>query len=127
MSLLVRLIHILRAGLRAGLAPEEGRWRRQSSEPGSRTFQGGGRRERSAEPRSDVDPVLAGYYANLEVPYGSDLETVHRGWKRLLRKYHPDLHSTDPQKRRIATELTQGLNRAYEELEKRLGGGGNQK
>lgn len=70
----------------------------------------------------DLDPELAGYYANLEVPYGSDLDTVRQAWKKLLRKYHPDLHSTDPEKRRIATELTQGLNHAYRELEKRLGG-----
>jgi DnaJ-domain-containing protein 1 len=71
---------------------------------------------------SDFDPDLAGYYENLEVPYGSDLETVRQAWKNLLRKYHPDLHSNDPEKRRIATELTQGLNRAYEELERRLSG-----
>lgn len=68
----------------------------------------------------EIDPVLAGYYSNLEVPYGSDLETVRRAWKRLVRKYHPDLHSKDPEKRRVANELTQGLNRAYEELAKRL-------
>lgn len=66
------------------------------------------------------DPVLARYYANLELPYGADLITVRQAWKNLLRKYHPDLHSHDPDKRRVATELTQGLNRAYEELEKRL-------
>jgi DnaJ-domain-containing protein 1 len=66
------------------------------------------------------DPLLARYYANLELPYGADLATVRQAWKKLLRKYHPDLHSHDPEKRRMATELTQGLNRAYEELEKRL-------
>ncbi|MCL4704681.1 J domain-containing protein [bacterium] len=66
------------------------------------------------------DPVLARYYANLELPYGADLVKVRQAWKNLLRKYHPDLHSHDPEKRRVATELAQGLNRAYEELEKRL-------
>jgi len=66
------------------------------------------------------DPEIAKYYANLEVPYGSDLETVHKAWKDLLRKYHPDLHSDDPEKVRIANELVQGLNQAYAELEKRL-------
>lgn len=70
--------------------------------------------------RPGYDPVLARYYANLELPYGADLITVRQAWKNLLRKYHPDLHSHDPEKRRVATELTQGLNRAYEELEKRL-------
>ena len=60
--------------------------------------------------------TLAGYYANLEVPYGSDLATVRRAWKRLVRKYHPDIYSHDSEKRRIANELMQGLNRAYEKL-----------
>ena len=66
------------------------------------------------------DNGLAGYYANLEVPYGSDLGTVRRAWKILIRKYHPDIHSVDPEKRRVANELTQGLNRAYENLVKYL-------
>ena len=66
------------------------------------------------------DPVLAGYYANLELPYGADLERVKKAWKKMVRKYHPDLHGTDPEKRRLANELSQGLNRAYEELKKRL-------
>ena len=70
--------------------------------------------------RNSFDTGLAGYYANLEVPYGSDLATVRQAWKRLSRKYHPDVHSGDPDKRRVANELTQGLNRAYENLVKYL-------
>jgi hypothetical protein len=68
------------------------------------------------EYQMDIDPVLARYYANLELPYGADLEQVSKAWKRLMSTYHPDLHSTDPEKRRIANELCQGLNRAYEGL-----------
>lgn len=79
--------------------------------------------ERSGSQARAIDPELARYYANLEVPYGSDLATVRRAWKQLLRKYHPDLHSNDPEKVRIANELVQGLNQAYEALERRLGGG----
>jgi len=66
------------------------------------------------------DPELAGYYANLEVPYGADLETVKKSWKRLLAKYHPDMHSSDSEKQKLATELTKGLNKAYKSLEQRL-------
>ena len=68
----------------------------------------------------DKDPELAQYYANLEVPYGSDLETVRKAWKQLLRKYHPDLHSQDPDKQKLSNELVQEINSAYRELEKRL-------
>jgi DnaJ-domain-containing protein 1 len=65
-----------------------------------------------------IDPVLAEYYANLELPYGAELDMVRASWKRLLKKYHPDIHSTDPEKKRIATLLTQKLNEAYRAIEK---------
>lgn len=70
--------------------------------------------------RPAVDPVLARYYANLEVPYGSDLETVERAWKRLLRRYHPDVHATDPERQEIANDLVKELNRAYRHLRRTL-------
>ncbi len=66
----------------------------------------------------EEDPELAGYYANLEIPDGSDLRTVKESWKRLLRKYHPDLHSNNPDRRQVAHELTQKLNKAYDEITK---------
>ena len=67
--------------------------------------------------------MLAEYYANLEIPYGSDLATVRAAWRRMMKKYHPDLHARDPGKRRIADELTAGLTKAYNELEHVLSGG----
>ena len=79
------------------------------------------RRRRSNDPADPArDPVLARYYANLELPYGAGLDAVHETWRRLVKKYHPDLHSANEHKKRIATELLQGLNRAYEELAKHL-------
>jgi len=68
------------------------------------------------ETKSDRDPKLAEYYANLEIPYGSDIETVQSAWKKLMRRYHPDLHANDPEKRQTAEILAQRLNKAYEEL-----------
>lgn len=78
-----------------------------------------GHRE-AAGPRGKHDPELARYYANLEVPYGSDLATVERAWKRLLRRYHPDRHATDQERQVIANDLVKELNRAYAELKRRL-------
>lgn len=68
------------------------------------------------ERKTDRDPELATYYANLEVPYGSDLETIRQARNRLIKKYHPDLHSSDPEKQRIANELVTGINHAYTQL-----------
>lgn len=113
MDLVKRLFQVLRARLQiSGDRRFENtrKWQRQTPHASKNT----------AATDSGRDPVLAGYYANLETPYGSDLATVRSAWKQMLQKYHPDLHSQDAQKRQIATELTQQLNRAYRELEKRL-------
>ena len=66
------------------------------------------------------DPTLARYYANLELPYGADVEAVRESRRRLLKRYHPDLHSADPARKRTATTVAQGLNRAHDELLSRL-------
>ena len=61
---------------------------------------------------SPSDP-LAKYYANLEIPVGSDQITIKSAWKKQLKKYHPDLHCSDPEKKMIAENLTRQLNEAY--------------
>lgn len=62
------------------------------------------------------------YYDALEVARGSDLKTVEKAWKKQMRRYHPDLHSSDPEKQKLAGEVTQILNQAYKELRIHLGG-----
>ena len=69
---------------------------------------------------SEKDPVIADYYSNLELPYGAGINEIHAAWKSLLKKYHPDLHSNDPEKQKTAHELVQSLNKAHEELIKHL-------
>ncbi|MGA9655950.1 MAG: J domain-containing protein, partial [Polyangia bacterium] len=59
-------------------------------------------------------------YAALEVPMGSNFETMRKSYRALMRKYHPDHHSGSPEKQKTATELTQKLTEAYKLLEKRL-------
>ena len=66
------------------------------------------------------DPELTRYYANLELPYGAGIDAVREARRRLLKRYHPDLHSADPEKKQTATLLAQGLNRAHDELVSRL-------
>ncbi len=66
------------------------------------------------------DPELTRYYANLELSYGAGIDAVREARRRLLKRYHPDLHSADPEKKRTATQLAQGLNRAHDELVSRL-------
>ncbi|MCG8604032.1 J domain-containing protein [bacterium] len=115
MSLASRIYRILRANLPEQRSPEDDEG--FTSKP---DFGGKGQRTHDGNTSETQDPELARYYANLEVSYGSDLKTVRESWKRLLRKYHPDLHSSDPRKRQVANKLTQGLNRAYQVLAKHL-------
>ena len=73
------------------------------------------------QPRTAAgDSAIRKAYAALEVPPGSDFETVRKSYRRLMRKYHPDLHGGTPDAQRAATDLTQRLTQAYKTLEKHL-------
>ena len=111
MDIFSRIFQIVRSGLIRG---EEADWERTGW-----PFKNAGT-DPAFKHKRQVDPQLAGYYANLEIPYGSDLEIVRRAWKRQLKKYHPDLHAENPEKRRLANELTVELTRAYQEIERAL-------
>jgi DnaJ-domain-containing protein 1 len=86
-----------------------------------------GPRPRAARPssgplprRPSPDEEVRRAYAALEVPVGSNFETVRKSYRALMRKYHPDHHSESPEKQKTATELTQKLTEAYKLLEGRL-------
>jgi DnaJ-class molecular chaperone len=119
LELVTRVIRFIRAQIHAG---SNGRihaeWARGRQRQTRAHGPGHGRRNTESNAQR-IDPELAELYANLEVPYGSSLATVRKAWIRLLRKYHPDLHSKDLEKRKIADELTKQLNGAYERLRKR--------
>lgn len=72
---------------------------------------------------SAVPDLVVQAYKRLEVPVGSDLPTVKEGYRRVMKRYHPDRHSADPDKVRIATEVAAGLSEAYARLEDHLGRG----
>ena len=87
----------------------------------------GGKRSRPEPPPRRPPPRTAAgddairkAYAALEVPAGSDFETVRKSYRRLMRKYHPDLHGGTPEKSRAATDLTQRLTQAYKTIEKHV-------
>lgn len=72
-----------------------------------------------ASGRTSADPI-ARAYAALEVPVGSDFETVRKAYRSMMRKYHPDRHTATPEKQKASNELAQKLTDAYKTLEKRL-------
>lgn len=71
-------------------------------------------------PRRNLDARLQRCYNRLEIPIGSDLATVRRAWKELMKQYHPDRHGNAPEKLETATRLCQELTEAYLELSRFL-------
>jgi DnaJ-domain-containing protein 1 len=100
----------------------------RTTTPPPRTSQPPPRRDekRKAPPPSGppiADKRLRELYAQLEVPYGAPFDDVKKSFRRLMRKYHPDLHAGNPAKQKTATQLTMSLTQAYNELEQHLTGG----
>ena len=104
MSIFKRIIKIINASI-----PDTDDRRDYSyNEPPKRDFH--------KAPEVNINKEIAGYYANLEIPYDSDMITVTKAWKTLLKKYHPDLHGMNKDKAKVANEITQGINHAYKKI-----------
>ena len=76
-------------------------------------------RAAGARPRPAPDESLRGDYANLEVPFGADIEEVKRSYKSLVLRYHPDRFAADPEKQGIALEITKKINQSFERIRDR--------
>jgi len=98
------------------------RFRTTGRRPGRHPASPGARRGPTVGAPATRDPRLAQLYTQLESPYGSDISTVRKHYRALMRKYHPDMHSGSPDKQRVATELSQRLTSAYNELRRLLSG-----
>jgi DnaJ-domain-containing protein 1 len=81
---------------------------------------GGRRRPEFRRAAGEDGNAVRRAYAALEVPPGSNFETVRRAYRTLMRKYHPDLHTSTPEKQKSANEITQKLTDSYKLLEKKL-------
>ncbi len=92
---------------------DAGRYRRAGNRTGAHRWSGAVPNSNSPSGR---DQRLARLYAQLEAPYGCDAKTVRKHYRIMMRKYHPDMHSRNPQKQRVATELSQRLTMAYNDL-----------
>jgi len=62
------------------------------------------------------DEALRQDYANLEVPFGADIEVVRASYKRLMLSYHPDKFAGNPEKQRIALEIAKKINQSFERI-----------
>jgi DnaJ-domain-containing protein 1 len=82
--------------------------------PGASSSSSGGSSPR-ARPGSQ-DAQIIEWYKVLDVPYGADLAEVKTSYRKLMRKYHPDMHAANPQKQKAANELSLRVTAAYNGL-----------
>jgi DnaJ-domain-containing protein 1 len=83
---------------------------------------GSGGGKKTGRTQGPLDEDLRRDYANLEVPFGADMEEIKKAYKTLILRYHPDKHSGDPEKLRIATEITKKINESFERIRSRAEG-----
>ena len=59
------------------------------------------------------------YYKILELEYGASFNQIKSAYRRLLKKYHPDLYQNDLKKLELAKEVTKKINEAYTYFERK--------
>ena len=59
---------------------------------------------------------VAEWCRTLDVPTDADAATIKSAYRKLMRKYHPDMHAGNPQKHKAATELSMRVTTAYDGL-----------
>ena len=66
-----------------------------------------------------IDEKESLYRANLEVDTSTNIKDIRTSYKSLMKKYHPDLHASDQNKRETAEQITKKLNEAMNYFEKK--------
>jgi DnaJ-class molecular chaperone len=56
------------------------------------------------------------WYRVLDLQVGADMAQIKTSYRKLMRKYHPDMHAASPQKQKAATELSMRVTTAYNGL-----------
>ena len=56
-------------------------------------------------------------YAALELPLGADRDAVKDAYRDMMLRYHPDRHTSEPDKAELANELTVRIRQSYERLD----------
>ena len=74
-----------------------------------------GSQERT-DPHKLAREKLRADYETLKVPFGAPFNEVKASYKRLLQQFHPDRHAADPEKYKLATEITSKLNQAFQRI-----------
>jgi DnaJ-domain-containing protein 1 len=115
--LLDRFIRIIKSNLLSGKQQDP-----QPPKAGSaysQTHSGNSQQTYTNASTSSANTQEKAYYQALEVPPGASFDEIKAAYKKLVKKYHPDLFHNNPEKRRYAEIVTGKLNEAYAYFEKK--------
>lgn len=89
----------------------------QSASQGSsqRSSNGSTGSARSPRPGS-TDAQLLEWYKVLDLELGADMPQIKTAYRKMMRKYHPDMHAGNPSKLKAANELSMRVTGAYNGL-----------
>ncbi|TVQ21880.1 MAG: hypothetical protein EA383_16395 [Spirochaetaceae bacterium] len=79
-------------------------------------FRGSSASDRHARTPNAMPESLRKDFANLDIPFGASIEQARAAHRKLMVSYHPDRHAADPDKQRIATEITQRVNNSFQRI-----------
>jgi DnaJ-domain-containing protein 1 len=68
-----------------------------------------------------TDAQVVEWYRVLDLQPGADIAAVKTNYRKLMRKYHPDLFTGDEKKQKAANELSMRVTNAYNGLRQHLG------
>lgn len=110
------------AGAKAGRRARQ--FRDAAEEAWEKAYEAAQARAGGASPsvRNSSEAERLRWYRTLELEPGATLEEVRKSYRRLLKQYHPDRFAKDPEKFRVATEVTRNITVAYDNLSGLLGG-----
>jgi hypothetical protein len=102
------------------------RMKHEAGQPGSAPSPGSARsspgQSSGRPPRpGSTEAQVADWYRVLDLTPGSDMAAVKSNYRKLMRKYHPDLHAHDDRKQKAANELSMRVTNAYNGLRLHLG------
>ncbi len=63
-----------------------------------------------------TEAQLLEWYRVLDLQVGADMAQIKTSYRQMMRKYHPDMHASSPQKQKAATELSMRVTTAYNGL-----------
>jgi len=82
----------------------------------------GGSTSTGRPPRpGSTDAQVVEWYRVLDLQPGADIAAVKSAYRKLMRKYHPDLFTGDEKKQKAANELSMRVTNAYNGLRQHLG------